>query len=78
MNENVLAAVLRLNESIALGRIKPFHGTARHRALSPVGSSMIAAGHTESKIGAVLARRHRHKAPILFALRRDSGFVGIG
>jgi hypothetical protein len=35
MNEHVFATTLRLNESIAFGCIKPFHGTDRHQS-SPI------------------------------------------
>jgi hypothetical protein len=35
MDENVLAAALRLNEPITFGRIEPLHDTGRHRSLSP-------------------------------------------
>src|SRR5215475_588541 len=33
MDEYVFAAVLRLNESIALGRVEPFHGASSHLGL---------------------------------------------
>ncbi len=35
MDENVLAAALRLNEPITFGRVEPLHDTGRHRTLSP-------------------------------------------
>jgi hypothetical protein len=35
MDENVLAAALRLNEPITFGRVEPLHDTSRHRSLSP-------------------------------------------
>ena len=35
MDENVLAATLRLNEPITFGRVEPLHDTGRHRMLSP-------------------------------------------
>jgi hypothetical protein len=35
MGENVLAAALRLNETITFGRVEPLHDTGRHRTLSP-------------------------------------------
>src|SRR6266511_837441 len=33
MDEHVFAAPLRLNESVALGRIEPLHGSCRHLEL---------------------------------------------
>src|SRR5262249_52294450 len=33
MNKHVLAAALGLNESIALSRVEPFHGSCGHRRL---------------------------------------------
>src|SRR5262249_16291532 len=42
VNEHVLAAALRLDKAVALGGIKPFHGTCRH--LSIVQSNNGAAG----------------------------------
>src|SRR6266478_1589753 len=33
VDEHVLAAALRLNETISLGRIEPFHGPCSHRRL---------------------------------------------
>src|SRR6202044_2012102 len=39
MHENVLAAVLGLDEAITFGRIEPFHGTRRHRSHSPIRRS---------------------------------------
>jgi hypothetical protein len=35
MDENVLAAALRLNEPVTFGRVEPLHDTGRHRSLSP-------------------------------------------
>jgi hypothetical protein len=35
MDENVLAAALRLNEPITFGRVEPLHDTGRHRTLPP-------------------------------------------
>jgi hypothetical protein len=35
MDENVLAAALRLNEPITFGRVEPLHDSGRHRSLSP-------------------------------------------
>jgi hypothetical protein len=49
MDENVLAAALRLNEPITFGRIEPLHDTGRHRTLSPFRILMIPVNHTESK-----------------------------
>src|SRR5215813_1646000 len=40
MDEHVLAATLRLNESIALGRIEPLHRAARH-CRSPIDDAQI-------------------------------------
>jgi hypothetical protein len=36
MNENILAAALRLNESVAFLRIEPLHRTERHVLISPL------------------------------------------
>jgi hypothetical protein len=35
MDENVLAAALRLNEPITFGRVEPLHDAGRHRSPSP-------------------------------------------
>jgi hypothetical protein len=42
MDEYVFAAVLRLNESITLRRVEPFHGASSHRGLL-VCTNLIAA-----------------------------------
>jgi hypothetical protein len=34
VNEDILAAVLRHDETVTLGRIEPFHGTCRHLSCS--------------------------------------------
>jgi hypothetical protein len=60
MDENVLAAACRLNEPITLGRVEPLHGTARHRAVSPVSTSMIPAYRTESKVMGMLFSGIQH------------------
>jgi hypothetical protein len=36
MDENVLAAALRLNETITFGRVEPLHDTGCHRLLPPI------------------------------------------
>jgi hypothetical protein len=48
MDENVVAAALRLNEPITFDRVEPLHDTGRHRTLSPFWK--FAAHHTESKM----------------------------
>src|SRR5262249_38228952 len=44
MDEYVFAAVLRLNESIALGRVEPFHGASSHLGLLAC-TNLIATAH---------------------------------
>src|SRR5829696_1969515 len=38
MNENVLAAALRLNEPVAFGRVEPLHSALRHTSLQELTS----------------------------------------
>ena len=63
MNKDVLAATLRLNKSITLGRIEPFHGTCRHLSCSDRDCRSRRIARTERKRAAesrsyvVVARR---------------------
>jgi hypothetical protein len=56
MDENVLAAALRLNEPITFGRIELLHDTGRHGSLH-FGIWTITAHQTESKMSPA-ARNH--------------------
>ena len=46
MHEHILAAALRLNETVSLGRVEPFHSTSSQRGAL---MSFLAAGRTNER-----------------------------
>src|SRR4249920_458707 len=54
VDEHVLATALRLNETIPLGRIEPFHRTCSHRRLRAVAHVVVARASRDAQMVRVL------------------------
>src|SRR5262249_9044493 len=79
MDEYVFAAVLRLNESIALGRIEPFHGAGSHLRLL-VCTNLIATAHHRASAhpkSALPMERHTVRCATKQGQARISGLYAV-
>src|SRR3984957_10269973 len=59
--EHVLAAALRLDEAVTLGRIEPFHGTCSHLSLLQSSITLVLYCTGQIKMGRL--RRSVHSIP---------------
>src|SRR5215475_10280168 len=79
MDEYVFAAVLRLNESIALGRIEPFHGASSHLGLLACTNLIATAHHraTAHPKSALPMERHTVRCATKQGQARISGLYAV-